>query len=246
MPDTSIDPGKTETATDTSTGAGSGSDFRKELEAERNARIAAEKRYEEHRRMASRQAAELGELRRKVQPNFNEDDYQEPNDFEERPRRSNGRFKRNEKAEYQAYQSALDGFQLDLMRMSTKLPGGKWEPYYDRVVEFAKDPLNADSIAIFDPDGNLDYRRTLRAAAREIQLQDMYAEQAKSAAKRTELNDNQDRDKRLATVSGGGATHLDDAVNLDDMSADDMVKAGLVAIDPTNPPSFARSMYRKR
>jgi hypothetical protein len=240
--------GGTQNASDNRGNAtGGGDDFRKQLEAERTARLKAEKQYGELRTLNSRQAAELGQLRQQTQPENGYNGYADPNEFVEQPlRRSDGRFKK-QRDEGGAFQSALDGFQLDLLRGAKKFPNGAWEPYYDRVIEFIKDPAQAESVAAFDPDGNVDYRKTMRSALREIQLAEMYEVQAKSQAKRTELNDNRNIDVMRASISGSGNSDTDESVDISKMSHEDMVKAGLVSIDERNPPSFARTpMYQKK
>jgi hypothetical protein len=228
--------GGNKNALDNANAPGDG-EFRKQLEAERTARVQRDKQYAELRTAYGRQTQELGQLRARVQP----DTYADPNVEYEEPaqRKPNGQFRQN-RDEGAAFQSSLDGFQLDLMRTSSKFPNSQWQPYYDKAVEFIKDPLNAEQVAVFDANGLVDYRKTLRSALKEIQLQEMYEAREKSQAKRNELDTTNEDSKRRAIVSGGGATDMDQTVDIENMSPADMVKAGLITVDKNDPPSFAR------
>jgi hypothetical protein len=221
-----------------------GTDFRKQFEAERTARLQRDKQYDELRSLHGRQSAELGELRRRAQPDpYGADDY-EPE--QPQPRRTNGQYKK-QRDEGEAFTAALDGFQLDLMRQAKNLPNGAWEPYYDKAVEFVRDPVNAEVVAGYDANGNFDYRKILRAALREVQLKELYEAREKSAAKRNELDTANDATRMRAMVSGGGAS--DDGretVDLANMPQEEFQKLLIAqgAIDPSNPPSFAKSGFQ--
>ena len=240
-----LTPGSTEgtqNTPDNRTATGGGDDLRKALETERQARQRAEKAYEEQRRFNGRLTNEVGELRRtRAQTNYEETPYSDPNNYEEAPRRSNGQF-RKQRNEAEAYRNALDGFQLDLMRMAPKLPDGKWEPYYEKAVEFIKDPLNAEEVAVFGMDGNVDFRRSLRAAHKEILLRDLMAVKQQGERRRTELDNDTEATRRMAVVSGGGASSHDEMIDVTQMSLEEMQKH--LQIDRGDPPSFAQSNLR--
>lgn len=195
-------------------------DWKAQLEAERAERTAAEKRYAELRSFADRKIGdltrELGTRRAEPARMDWENSYAEPQ-APEKPRKPNGQY-RDARDEASAYSQAIDGVTIDLIRKGSN----GWQDELAAAEAYIQDPVKAANIATFDANGLVDYRRSIHNAIREIRL-----ERYQSGQSATNNQSNQQA-RADAVISGTSASGGDVAVNLDQMSAADMVKSGML------------------
>lgn len=204
-------------------------DWKAQLEAEREAHAASKKQYAELRSFTDRKVGDLTrELgSRKVettQPDWT-NSYAEPQTTE-RPRKPNGQYVQT-RDEASAYSQALDGVTIDLIRRGTN----GWQDELAAAETYIQDPVKAANVATFDANGLVDYRRSIHNAIREIRLERY---QSGQSAAQVQTNHQARAD---AVISGTSASGGDAPVNIDEMSAADMVKSGMLNqfMNPNDP-----------
>lgn len=91
-----------------------------------------------------------------------------------------------------------------------------------------EDPFQRESIISYNADGTPNVYVTLKTSYREKKAR--LADEMKAAAQaaKASQNDEQNRQKAQATISGGGGSAPQETINLDDISSDEMLRRGMV------------------
>jgi len=123
--------------------------------------------------------------------------------------------------------------EMGLMRY--KLENPKWKDTWGDVQKIIQDPTSVDEVAVFDREGQPDMFKSLSNAQTRVRLEQLEGiQKATDAANATKASE-QERLKAQGHISGVSASAGEEEINVDDMSSDDMIKAGLVDIDPRDP-----------
>ena len=123
-----------------------------------------------------------------------------------------------------------------------KVDNPDWQDSWAEVNEIINDEVRAQEVAVFDRQGNVDYARSLKNAKREVQLARFQALEGKTKEAKSKQKEEQDRQKGLATISGTSASEVEEGIDVDDLTSDQMIEQGLVEQDPSNP---IRPLYPK-
>jgi len=116
-----------------------------------------------------------------------------------------------------------------------KVDNPDWRDSWDRVQDIVNDEVKASEVAVFDRHGNVDYNRSLRNAKREVELEDLRKAKAATEAAKKDNKVEQDRQKGMGTISGTSASEIEEGIDVEGMTSDDMIDQGLVEQDPSNP-----------
>lgn len=226
------------------------SNFDALLATERAARIAAEQRYTELQRLNSRQAQELGSLRRSrgpttppagSQPSYGYDPYADPGNGGEPAPAAPARSALLDDPIYEADRKRRE---ISEFRFDHSLPREQWEA----VLQFVSDPLKAGDITFRDDYGRIDYYRSYKAALREIENQQFRAARdratnpaAGAAGEPSQFAPQPGGPARTAAMlSGSTATTVPEPLDLRTATANDILMKGGVQYDPNDPPSALR------
>lgn len=130
--------------------------------------------------------------------------------------------------------------------MSYRLSNADWKEYHDSVMQIVNDDLRVGEYASYsdelDTDGRpvLDVEKTYANVLRSVKLAKVEKAQAAAKAQETMDKEARDKNKSQAVISGSDASGAQGeqitSAELEGMSADEMLKRGLVKIDPKNPP----------
>ncbi len=136
-------------------------------------------------------------------------------------------------------QSQLDNQADEMGLMRYKLENPKWKDHWDEMQHIFNDPTRAEAVAVFDRNAEgkavPNMFKSLTNTQREVQYAKLLqAQEATEAAKAKNVTE-QERKKGMATISGVSGSAGEETVDLDGMSSDDMIRAGLVDMDPRDP-----------
>jgi len=132
-------------------------------------------------------------------------------------------------------QQQLDSQSEEIGLMRYKLENPQWQDTWSEVQQLLNDPVKVEEIAVFDRQGKPDMRKSLVNAQTRIEIEQLRKLKSETEAAKATKATEQERLKGQATISGVPASVGEEEVNVDDMSSDDMIRAGLVDMDPRDP-----------
>ncbi len=116
-----------------------------------------------------------------------------------------------------------------------KVENPDWKDTWGDVQKIIQDPTTVEEVAVFDREGKADMFKSLSNAQTRVELQQLRAIKAATEEAKVTKASEQDRLKGQGHISGVTASAGEEEVNVDDMSSDDMIRAGLVDMDPRDP-----------
>ncbi len=144
-------------------------------------------------------------------------------------------------------QGQLDAQADEMGLMRFKLENPEWKKNWDEMQNIFNDPSKAEEVAVFDR--NADGRavpnmfKSLSNALTRVEIAQLRELKAKTEEAKAGRADGQEVAKGQAHISGVSASEAEQVIDIRDpkntdgspMSSDDMIRAGLVDMDPRDP-----------
>ena len=181
------------------------------LEEQKRINAAQKQQYEHFRQQFQQQAQEHQQYQQ----------YQEPPDNDAR------------QAQMKAQQDDYDRQELGMLKYKVNNPN--WNETWGQVSEIINDPVKAQEVTAFDALGKPDYGKSLQAAQRLVELEQLRQLKSQTEEAKKASATEQDRQKAQATISGSSASAGEEVVDTKDMTPQEMVDAGLIDVDPNDP-----------
>ena len=110
-----------------------------------------------------------------------------------------------------------------------------WAEYDEEVNAIISDPVKVQDVVSADRFGNPDYAKSYQNAKMQVENKRLKAIQLATADAKAAAKTEQDRQKGQATISGTGAGEVDEGIDVDGLSSDEMLEQGMVEDDPLHP-----------
>lgn len=136
-------------------------------------------------------------------------------------------------------QLQLDSQADEMGLMRFKLENPEWKQNWDEMQNIFNDPTKAEEVAVFDR--NADGRavpnmfKSLQNAQTRVEVAQLRALKAKTEEAKAGKAGEQERLKGQAHISGVSASEGEETVDVSKMTSDDMIRAGMVDMDPRDP-----------
>ena len=217
MADETVTEGAAQTATETQVT----SPLQTELDAAKaeNSRLQLE--FEQARHVNQRQRNEIDEKRRQFETlrgQLAQEGYEEPKQSQESILK-----------ERQDLQDERIGM------MEYKQDNPEWKEHWGEMQKIFQDPTKAEEIAVFGRDGRADWKKTMVNAQTRVEIQQLRQLKSETQAAKATRATGQELQKGQATISGVSASAAEESVDVSKMTSDEMLRAGLVDMDPRDP-----------
>ena len=190
--------------------------LKQQLAREAEARKKADANYSQLRTAYNQRDGEIARLRRQATAPA----YSQPDDpYAEAP------------AAPSADLSELDNIRADLAITRFRQETPDWQTHWDEVNEILSDPVRVNSVATYRPDGRVDYQGTVKRAYSEVKLARLEKLQKDADVARAAAEQAKQSNRAQGFISGDGAGELPEDLDLSKLTADDMIKRGLVRLD---------------
>ena len=144
-------------------------------------------------------------------------------------------YKEPEQSQEAVLKDRLDRQNEEMGMMRYKLENPGWKDHWGEMQKIFNDPTRAEEIAVFDRDGQPNMYKSMVNAQTRVEIEQLRALKSETEAAKATRASEQDRLKGQATISGVPASEGEETVNVDDMSSDDMIRAGLIDMDSRDP-----------
>jgi hypothetical protein len=138
-------------------------------------------------------------------------------------------------AALQQMQQQLNRSNEEMGLMRYKVENPNWQDSWEQVQQIINDPVKAQEVAVFDQTGRPDFARSLTNAQRMVELEELRQAKQKAAEAKATQAQEQDRQKGMATISGVAASEGEEEIDVEKLSAQEMLDKGIIEVDPTDP-----------
>lgn len=117
-----------------------------------------------------------------------------------------------------------------------------WQDYWDDITAITSDAVKSAPHVRYNPDGSVDFYASLNDVRSAVELTRLRAKKADYDAAQKDQDRLKSTSRRDATISGSGASPSEGAIDLTGISADDMLRKGLLNdhLDPNDLPEALR------
>lgn len=139
---------------------------------------------------------------------------------------------RDAKTSEMEYRLALTSFKAD---------NPDWRDDWSEMENILNDDANVQRVAVYDPQGRVDYGKTLSFARQTVQSEKYSASRKAAQQEKRRLESERLSQQDRAVISGAGGYSVPEGITPQDisrMSPKEMVAKGVYPIDPNDPPRF--------
>ena len=117
-----------------------------------------------------------------------------------------------------------------------------WQDYWEDITAITSDSVKSAPHVRYNPDGTVDFYASLNDVRSAVELTRLRAKKADYDAAQKDQERLKSTSRRDATISGSGASPSEGAIDIAGMSADDMLRKGLLNdhLDPNDLPEALR------
>jgi hypothetical protein len=143
--------------------------------------------------------------------------------------------------EFQARDMTTEQMAYEQAKTSFKVDNPNWQEDWSEMERILNDDSEVQNVAVYGPNGKVDYGKTLRYTHSLVRDTRLSAAQQRAVSESARLEQQRASQNEQAVISGQGGYALPEGIEPQDigkMTPKEMIDKGVYPIDPNDPPVF--------